>query len=187
MLKIIINKNEYSVKQEAKDFTLGEYENLSAILNNDKSNEIERFYDAFILLGIEEDVLDTFDGFTFIKLIKEFKNYEMKLGDYTKVVEINGRTYQSYKGDEFFFTVKDMKLIEKYVKQNPTHFIGEIMSIIFKDVELTKNEHYDNAHIKHKAKIFREHITYDVALPFITSFSKNLIESLESFKKTIII
>lgn len=57
------------------------------------------------------------------------------------------------------------------------------MAVIFKDVDLTKNEHYEEAHIKHKAKLFRDNITFDIAIPYIAYFSKEIIESLQMFKE----
>lgn len=183
MLNIKIEGNTYPIKQSAEEFTIGEYENVAAILNNDDINEVERFSQAFVMLGMNEDLLDSFDAFAFFKLIGKFKDYQMEVGEFSQIIEVNGRTYESFKdGNEFYFSVKDMRLIEEYVKKNPTFFIAEIIAILFKDVELTKTEHYDDAHIKHKAKLFRKEITYDIALPFIADFSQNLIESLESFK-----
>jgi hypothetical protein len=181
MLNININGASYPIKQTATDFTIKEYENLCEVLNDDNINEIDRYYQAFIMLGLDADLLDTFDGFSFLKLIHEFKDYTLPIGEFTKTIELNGRVYTSF-DEKFFFSVKDMRLIEEYVKKNSVKFIGEILAIVFKDTELTKVEHYDPAHIKYKAKLFRENITYDVAIPFINDFSSNLITTLESFK-----
>jgi len=180
MLKFRIKDEEFSFKN-AEDLLINDYENLAAILNNPSINEIDRFFKAFVLLGVDGDILDTLDGFSFLKIIKEFKDVEMPVGEFTQFLEINGRTYQSF-DQEFFFSVKDMKMIEASVKKNPTHFIGEVMAIVFKDTELTKTEHQDDAHIKYKAKLIRENVQYKVALPFIASFSKQMIANLESYK-----
>lgn len=180
MLKIKFEEKEYAFTN-AEDLLIKDYEKLAAVLNDKDVNEIERFYQAFVMLGMDPDVLDEFDGFSFLKIIKEFRDVEMPVGEFTQFIEINGRTYQSFK-DEFYFSVKDMKLIEENVKKNPTYFVAEIMAIIFKDVELTKTEHYDPAHIKYKAKLFRENIQYKVALPFVANFSSQMIKNLESYK-----
>lgn len=180
MLKVKIGNEEFEFTN-AEDLLIGKYEDLSSILNSDKLDEIERFYQAFVMLGMDGDLLDSIDGFSFLKIIREFKDVKMDVSDMEKSIILNGRTYESYQ-DEFFFSVKDMKMIESAVKKNSTHFIADIMAIIFKDVELTKVEHYEPAHIKYKAKLIRENITYKVALPFISSFSKQLIENLEQYK-----
>ena len=51
----------------------------------------------------------------------------------------------------------------------------------FKDIELTNNEHYVDAHIRHKAKLFRENVTADVALPYVGFFSKELLENIQTY------
>lgn len=180
MLKFKIKDEEYAFAN-AEELLIKDYENLAAVLNDPLVDEIDRFFKAFVMLGIDGDILDELDGFSFLRIIKEFRDVEMPVGEFTQFLEIEGRTYQSF-DEEFFFSVKDMKMIEAAVKKNPTHFIGEVMAIIFKDVELTKTEHQDNAHIKHKAKLIRENVQYKVALPFIASFSKQMIENLESYK-----
>jgi hypothetical protein len=181
MLKVKIGEQEFSLKQKAGEFTIKEFEKLASVLNDKSINELTRYSEAFVMLGADEDVLDEFDGFSFYRLIREFKNYEMEIGEFTKHIEINGRMYESFT-EEFFFKVKDMKLIEDAVALNSEFYVGEMMAILFKDVELTKVEHYDPAHIKHKAKLFRENVGYDVAIPFISEFSSNLIKTLEAFK-----
>ena len=181
MFKIKINKEEYLMRSQADELTIGEYEKLAETLNNDQLDNIDKYYKAFVMLGMDGDVLDSIDGFSFLKIINEFKGIEMPIGEFTKTIELNGRTYQSF-DEEFFFSVKDMKMIEIAIKKNPHCWIGEMIAVIFKDIELTKTEHYDNAHIKYKSKLIRESISYDIALPFVSSFSKQLIESLEAYK-----
>lgn len=181
MFKINIKGVEHQMKSDANELTIKEYEKLSSILNDENTQNIEKYFKAFINLGMDEDVLDSLDGFSFLKIIKEFKEIMMPVGDIVKEITLNGRTYSCY-NEEFFFSVKDMKMIEIAIKRNPTEYIGDLMSIIYKDNELTKVEHYDAAHLKYKAKMIREQVTYDVALPIITKFSKQLIESLESYK-----
>ena len=181
MFKLKIKGEEFPMKNQPNELTIGEYENLCAILNDDSLENIDKYFKAFVSLGMDIDILDSLDAFSFLRVINEFKGMKMDIGEMKQTIELNGRIYQSFT-DEFFFTVKDMKMIESAIKKNPKFYIAEIIAIIFKDIELTKAEHYDNAHIKYKAKLIRDVITYDVALPFVSSFSTQLISSLEAYK-----
>lgn len=182
MLTIKIKDKEFILKQNPSDFLISEYESVSTLLNNSELDEFDKYYQLFILLGVDEDILDNLDTIEFFDIIKTYLNNNLSTGPLTKELVVNGRTYQSF-DEKFYINVRDMKAIERFIKNNPDVFIGELMAILFKDVELSKTEHYIDAHIKHKAKLFRENITLDIAIPFIGYFSKDLISSLEIFKE----
>lgn len=182
MLEIELNGNVYQLKHTADEFLIGEYERVSSIINNTELDQIDKYSQLFVELGIPQTVLDELNTIKFFEIIKSYNGYQFEVGEFTKEIEINGRTYKAFE-DEFFLSVKDMKEIEKSIKRNPDSFIGDVMAIVFKDVELTKNEHYVDAHIKHKAKLFRDNVTFDKAVPFISYFSKEVIASLQMFKE----
>lgn len=182
MLEIEIAGSVYQLKHKPEDFLIGEYEKVSSIMNNNELDEIDKYAQLFIELGIPQEELEGMNTISFFELIKKYTSYQLEIGEFTKEIEINGRVYKSFQ-DEFFLSVKDMKEIEKSIKRNPDSFIGDIMAIVFKDVELTKNEHYVDAHIKYKSKLFRENVTFDKAIPFVAYFSKEVIASLQMFKE----
>lgn len=182
MLQIEIAGSVYQLKHKPEDFLIGEYERVSSIMNNDELDQIDKYTQLFIELGIPQDVLEELNTIKFFEIIKSYTSYQLEIGEFTKEIEINGRLYKSF-DDDFFLSVKDMKEIERSIKRNPDSFIGDIMAIVFKDVELTKNEHFVDAHIKHKSKLFREHVGFDKAVPFIAYFSKEVISSLQMFKE----
>lgn len=184
MLNVRIKTEDYPLKQNPSEFTIGEYEKISSIINNDELDQIDKYSQFFVELGIPQDVMDDLNTIEFFNIIKSYTSDKFELGEFQQTIEINGRTYKAF-NEEFFLNVKDMKAIEKYVKINPNSFVGELMAIVFKDVDLTKTEHYADAHIRHKAKLFREHVTFDVAVPYVGYFSKELLGSLEMFKETI--
>lgn len=184
MLIVKVNETELKIKDSANEFLIGEYEDLAVILNDDKIRLFERYFNIFVKLGVDSDFLDYEIGEkTFLDLIKAFRGGDFKFTEFTKEIEVNGRLYQSHTNDEFFLNVKDMKLIEKFISKNSDKFVGELIAVIFKDVDLTKTEHYDPAHIKHKAKLFRDNITFDVAIPFLAYVSKQVIETLTAYQK----
>src|SRR5690606_2814500 len=84
MFKINIKGVEHQMKSDANELTIKEYEKLSSILNDENTQNIEKYFKAFINLGMDEDILDSLDGFSFLKIIKEFKEIMMPVGDIVK-------------------------------------------------------------------------------------------------------
>ena len=185
MLTVRLNDIDYSIKQKVNEFTIGEFEQITNILNNAELDKIDKYTQIFTVLGIPQDIIDEMETSEFFNLVKEFANIEDNI-DYlvsekVKEVTINNRVYQAYEGEEFKMNVKQMKMIEKYIKLNPKTYISDLMAIIFKDTQLTNNEHYVDAHIKHKSNLFKDNITVDVALPYVGFFSKELLTNLQTY------
>ncbi len=57
-------------------------------------------------------------------------------------------------------------------------YAGEMMAVCFKRTDLSDIEHYADAHLKHKAKLFREHLTADICVPYIMKVTELLVKSL---------
>jgi hypothetical protein len=178
MLTIKFQDNSYQIKNQVEEFTIREFEEICFILNEKKQTKINAWSQIFNLLGVPNEVIDEFDSFAFIQLIKEFNLDDFENKEFVKEIEIDGYTYQSFEND-FKLTVKEMGLIEQKIEKDSNKFLGELMAIIFKRVDLSKIEHFDNAHIKYKAELFRNSVTADKAIPFIGFLSKRLINNIE--------
>jgi hypothetical protein len=72
--------------------------------------------------------------------------------------------------------VKDLGLIEKVWRANVDNFSSEMLAVIFKRTDLTRTEHYAAAHLKLKAKLFKQQKAA-VAMPYI-------VEALTQLSKT---
>jgi len=70
-------------------------------------------------------------------------------------------------------SVKDTKLIEKVISSKQKHNVAEILAIMFKRTDLSNVEHYDNAHLKHKAKLFRTQPA-EIAIPYLTFVTETI-------------
>ena len=66
-------------------------------------------------------------------------------------------------------------MIEGYIAKIDNRYLGEILAVIYKRQDITKDMHYDKAHIHYKAELIRKEITADVAVPLINFMSKRLI------------
>ena len=58
-----------------------------------------------------------------------------------------------------------------------------MLAVLFKRTDLTKNEHYTEAHIKHKAKIIRE-LPAEVAVPYLVAVADTINKQVQSLNET---
>lgn len=187
MITVLVQGSEFTLKNKISDFTIGEFENISSIFADENVDKIDRYSQLFILLGIPSDTIDDLEISEFFNLVEKYSdNNDLEIDYLAKEkqqeIEINGRIYRAY-DETFKMNVKQMRLIENKIKNSSTKYIGDLMAIIFKDVHLSNNEHYVEAHLKHKAKLFRENITADVALPYVGFFSKELLNNIQTYAK----
>jgi len=56
-----------------------------------------------------------------------------------------------------------------------------MLAVIFKREDLTKTEHYDNAHLKLKEKLFSK-LPAAVAVPYVTYIGKELAKAMQDEK-----
>lgn len=183
MITVTLNEVEYQLPKNLNEFTIGKFEILTRIINNPELDRIDKYIQIFSLLGISSEIIEDLDSKVFFDLISKWSQVEeTNEVEMQKEIEINGRTYQSF-DTEFNLNVKQIKLIEKYIKIDMSAYIGELMAIIFKDTQLTSNEHFVDAHIKHKAKLFRENVTVDIAMPFLNYFGGEIFSNVNSLSK----
>lgn len=168
----------YELPNEPKEMSLGQFEKIFNITNNDNLGLIEKYMKVFEMLGLPDEVLDSMNQQEFVEAVKKFNDYMIHPTTESKI-EINGHTYVSFAGEEFEFMAKDLMKIEKAAISGDGHFPSMLMAILFKDESLTNTEHYTDAHIKHKAKLFREHLTADMCLPYLARVARRTVTTLE--------
>lgn len=178
MLKINVKEKSYEIKNSVDELLLKDFEYITSIFNNKEKQNFEKWSEIFVFLGLPEDVVDEFDTFAFIDIIKEFNIINIKDKEIVKEFEIDGDLYVSY-DETFKITVKEMSLIEHYIQKNADRYLGEIMAVLYKRPGFDKSVNYDKAHIHHKAELFRRTLTADKAVPFISFLSKKLISDYE--------
>ena len=155
------------IANKMNEINIEEFEKISAIHNDKELDNIEKQIKVFEVVGIEEDEWDDFNYF--VEKTKEFNtdNYEKKepIGE----IEIDGYTYKA----ELKLSVKDTKLIEKMILKENKHSVSDIMALMFKRTDLSNVEHYDSAHLKHKAKLFRLQAA-EISIPYITFVTETI-------------
>jgi hypothetical protein len=161
-----------NIANKMNEITIDEFEKISAIHNDKELDNIEKQIKVFEVVGVEEDEWDDFKYF--VEKTKEFNtdNYDKK--NPISVIDIDGFTYKA----EFKLSVKDTKLIEKMIVKENKHSVSDIMALMFKRTDLSNAEHYDSAHLKHKAKLFRTQPA-EIAIPYITFVTETISNHAE--------
>lgn len=182
-MKIIeIKGKEYSLRNESKEVTLNELAKISSILEGkDNKDFTDRWLEVLEILSgkelVEAITLKKFGEAVQSITITEIQN------DIQEKIEVNGRTYStSLDGGELELSAKDMAKIENLVKRGGV-WGNKAFAVVYKDDQLTSVEHYTDAHIEHKAKLFGEHVTADIAAPVIFQLGKAIVLHIDSLVK----
>lgn len=182
MLDIKYNGDIYHIKNNTEEFTIGEFEKVTSILLEDTEFYFDRWLKVIEFLGVPTDIVDDIDLDELSQLIKNIKVSDVEEMYIDKIV-IDGYTYTAYNKEEMNkprITGKVIKLVESIMISNPKECVGDIMAIFFKRDDLSNTEHYDKAHLKHKAKIFRNNISSNVAIPYIMLVSDRFMKNINS-------
>jgi hypothetical protein len=157
-----------------EELTLEQFQKISAIHNNEEYDTLEKHCKVFEYLGVTDEEMDVeFD--VFLANVKEFNKDNYTKKDPVEEIEIDGYTYKA----EMKLSVKDSRIVEKIVKKDNKEYISDIMALMFKRTDLSNNEHYDPAHLKHKAKLFSK-LKADIAIPYLTFVTFKITNHAES-------
>lgn len=173
----ILNKE---IPNELNELTIQQFEDITEIHANEKLDHIEKHLAVFKYMGVSEEIEDV-EFQEFKDYVQAFNSAKAPEGVLLKRFEADGYTYQAY-NDEWKLTAKDTKLIEKLLAHKHKGFISEILAVLFKRTDLTKNEHYTDAHIKHKAKIIKQ-LTADVAVPYLVAVAETINKQVEKLNE----
>ena len=169
----ICNKD---IPNELNELTIQQFEDITEIHANPKLDNVEKHLEVFKYMGVQEVEDMEFEDFK--EAIRLFNTAKTPEGILLKRFENDGYTYQAY-DTEFKLTAKDTKHIEKILASKHKGFISEALGVIFKRTDLSKTEHYTDAHIKLKSKILRE-MPAEVAVPYLVAIAETINKQVES-------
>lgn len=173
----ILNKQ---IPNELNELTIQQFEDITEIHANQKLDHVEKHIEVFKYMGVGEEIEDV-DFEVFKEYIQLFNTAKAPAGILLKRFEADGFTYQAY-DEEWKLSAKETKLIEKTLNNKHKGYISEVLAVLFKRTDLTKNEHYTDAHVKHKAKIIRE-LTADVAVPYLVAVAETINKQVQSLNE----
>ena len=162
------------IPSKMDELTLEQFQKISAIHNNEEYDTLEKHCKVFEYLGITEEEMDV-DFDLFLANVKEFNNNNYDKKDPVEEIEIEGYVYKA----EMKLSVKDSRIVEKIVKKDNKEYISDIMALMFKRTDLSNTEHYDPAHLKHKAKLFSK-LKADISIPYLTFVTYKITNHAES-------
>lgn len=174
---------EFTPPHQPTEMLIKDFEALTAITNDTSRGELDRFLSAFDCLGVPADIVDQMSKDQFItnaKLLRAAK-YDDALPP--NEVEVGGRKYVANITDELNLSARDVVAIEKVAKAHGKQFPSMVMAIVYKDVELSNTEHYTEAHIKHKASLFRGAFSCQYAIPLLVRISKETVKDLAEIQQ----
>ena len=173
----ILNKE---IPNELNELTIQQFEDITEIHANEKLDHVEKHLEVFKYMGAPEEIEDI-DFEDFKEYIRLFNTAKAPEGILLKRFEADGYTYQAY-DEEWKLSAKETKLIEKILNNKHKGYISEVLAVLFKRTDLGKNEHYTDAHIKHKAKIIRQ-MTADVAVPYLVAVAETINKQVQSLNE----
>lgn len=187
----MITVKGYELKNSSEEMTIGEFEKVVEITTApvfnpnkpDEPHEYETAYEqwkaVFMLQGLPEEVYNTMSYDEMNQAIQDFnaiRNDELRT---VKSFELDGFRYAAF-DEKFLLTVRDATEIERICKRHPRRHIAEMMAVLFKREDLSDAEHYAPAHIKHKAKLFRDQVTAVIAIPYLAILAQKIAVSAKA-------
>jgi hypothetical protein len=95
-------------------------------------------------------------------------------------IEVNGRTYSiALDKGKIDLSAKELSALTK-MANNSNVWGHKAFALLYKDDQLTSTEHKDEAHIKHKTKLFSQHVMADVASPVIFQLGQLIVDSVKN-------
>lgn len=173
----------FEIRTEISEFTVAEFETIGSILKGDESEVLERYFNLLEYLKLPEEILYDLTDAELFAAIAAF-NIQKHQTDLVPSFELGGYTYRAYPdGEEFVLRAKDLALIEK-AGQEDSKLLSRLLSIIFKREDLGNKEHYEPAHMKHKAKLFGE-LNAAEMYPYLIYITKRINQQMDGHLKSI--
>jgi hypothetical protein len=111
----------------------------------------------------------------FIEKVKEFNSSKYEKKDAVESIELDGYTYQG----QLKLSVKDTKMIEKLIGRKSNNWISDLLALMFKRTDLSQVEHYAEAHLKHKSKLFKQ-LKAEIAIPYLVFVTEKIASHAQS-------
>jgi len=170
------------VKSELSELTIQEYEDVSKILSDESKGNFEKYIDILVYLGLEIDDAESVPLKSLLEFIKAFVEGEIEM-HLNPIINIDGYDYRAIEEGETEprITPRVTKHIEKILSSGHKGHLSEIAAVLLRKEGLSNKEHYEPAHIKHKAKLIRENLKASDVLPYIIFATNGILTNLKDF------
>ena len=173
MIKIF----EREIPNRMDELTIEQFEKVTEITNNQELDNIDRYIKIFEYFGVKASEWDDndVDLSEFIDKVKEFNSSKYEKKDAVESIELEGYTYEA----KMKISVKDTKMIEKIISRKSNNWISDLLALMFKRSDLTPIEHYTEAHLKHKSKLFKQ-LKAEIAIPYLVFVTEKIASHAQS-------
>jgi hypothetical protein len=176
MKKLNFKGKDYTVRTESKDITLKELVNISTILSNENTDYIEKWMGVIAILG-SNDLVEVISINKFTELVNEISFGDVQ-AEIRPQIEVNNRVYRiDLVEGKLDLTAKEVSKIEKIARAGGNWGL-KAFAFMYRDESLTNVEHFEDAHISHKAKLFEDTVSAEVATPVIFELSKHIVSNI---------
>jgi hypothetical protein len=173
----MVNILGFEVPNQLNELTVQQFETITTIHADPELDAIDKHLQVFEFLGVPTIKWDDVEIEEFKEIVKSFNDVIGK-PELVSSLEIDGYTYTAFE-EKFKLSVKDTKHIEKIMHSKHKGYISELLAVLFKRNDLTKVEHYSDAHIKLKAKLIRE-LKAEIAVPYLVEIGQKLSKHIPS-------
>ena len=177
MITKTIKGKEYSMRNLLNEITLLETSKIAEIMANESADFTDKWLRVIEMLA-GRDFVNALSTKTFVEVVSaiEMNNVKFELQD---TIEVNNRIYKcTIEDEEIELTARDLAKIENLAKKGGA-WLHKAYAVVYKDVLLTDTEHYDDAHIKHKADIFGATVTAEQCSSVIFQINKQIVENIQ--------
>jgi hypothetical protein len=171
MIRLNYKSDTYFIKNSLDELSINQFEFITTILNKMGDTEVSKWKTILNFLDLPFEVLDDMDEDDILKVVTNFKLEDLKINKYIKEIKLDKRKFLASK----VITVKQISMVEDYLDKDSTRYIGELLAIIFREKDKSKEEHFNIATIEANAELFRYNVKMNVALPYINLLTANLI------------
>jgi hypothetical protein len=173
MIKIF----EREIPNRMDELTIEQFEKVTEITNNQELDNIDRYIKIFEYFGVKESEWDEneVELNDFIEKVKEFNSSKYEKKDAVESIELDGYTYHG----QLKLSVKDTKMIEKLIGRKSNNWISDLLALMFKRSDLSPTEHYAEAHLKHKSKLFKQ-LKAEIAIPYLVFVTEKIASHAQS-------
>jgi hypothetical protein len=173
MIKIF----DREIPNRMDELTIEQFEKVTEITNNQELDNIDRYIKIFEYFGVKESEWDEneVELSDFIEKVKEFNSSKYEKKDAVESIELEGYTYQA----QLKLSVKDTKMIEKLIGRKSNNWISDLLALMFKRSDLSPTEHYAEAHLKHKSKLFKQ-LKAEIAIPYLVFVTEKIASHAQS-------
>lgn len=176
MITITHEDKEYKVRNQGSEVTLNELAKISHILESD-GGYYAKWLDIIDVLSTK-GLSDVIDDDALVGVIENMNITNIE-NEVKEVIEVNGREYKTnVKDGKLTLSGRDLATIERFVRSGGA-WGAKAFAVVYKDVDLGVNEHYTDAHVKHKANLFGDNVTADIAAPVVFQLSQRIIGHVE--------